>query len=105
MVENKYNIPVNENDYIKFLSLLKNNVYKILCLNEEGNSEERDKAIHTVILKFKGVYSFFSNKTNYLEIIVKLEGLLSATNIPAKYFRKTIFEVLNLIDTEIKLFE
>lgn len=103
MIKNRYNIPINNEDYIKFLELLKNNVYKILCLREENNTEEQNKAIKTVILKMKGIYSLFYNKINFLEIIARLEGLLLSKKVSIKFFRKTVFEVLNLIDTEIRL--
>lgn len=105
LVKNKYNLPIEEENYKKYLEILKNNIFKILCLYEEREEPNKEtewkKSLTSIILKLNGVYSLFNNKIYFLEIISKLESLYSE-NIEMIFFRKTIFEILNLIDSELE---
>lgn len=98
MIDNKYNIEISKEDFHKYLSVTKNSVFKLLCSYEE--KEDWEKSLDTILYEIGGVCNLFNNKVSLIKITSKLESLKNK-NMTMKFFRKTIFEVLTLIDKEI----
>lgn len=112
MIQNKYNIQISEKDFAEYLTITKNSIYKILCLYEEN--EDWEKPLKTVLFEIAGGYELFNNRVNFLKVVNKLESLMKLDDLIHKedpiekekekrvFFRKTIFEILTLMDREIK---
>lgn len=100
MINNKYNIKISEEDFHDYLSITKNGIFKLLCSYEENGDWE--KSLDTILYEMSGAYELFNNKASVIKIINKLESLKSE-NMTMKFFRKTIFEILTLIDKEISI--
>ena len=98
MTKNKYNILIKNHDFFEYLKITKNSIYKLLCLYEEKNDWK--KSLQTILFEIAGVHEVFYNKIIFIKIIGKLESL-NSQNMTPSFFRKTIFEVLTLIDGEI----
>lgn len=93
MITLKYNKQVSQEDYIKYLRKIKNDVFKLLPLREEGL--EWSKHLDTILLEISGFYSL-GNEIKLLSIMSKLEALHNATDF--MIYRKTIFETLSILD-------
>jgi hypothetical protein len=97
-MENKYKIPILFEDYQKYLSTVKNGVFRTLCLYEEG--KDWQKSLESIKIELTGAYEVFNRKEILIRAIVKLESLNNITEI--EVFRKIIFETLTLLDQEVK---
>lgn len=65
------------------------------------NEEEWEKQLDTVILEVVGLNEIFVEKTPYLVLISKLEGL-KVYSITFELFRKTVFESISLLQGMLK---
>lgn len=61
------------------------------------NNEEWRKQLDTVILEIAGLSEIFNEKPYLLQILSKLEGLRVSEEQEFWFFRKTIFEVIDLL--------
>jgi len=93
MITLKYNKQVSREDYVKYLRKIKNDVFKLLPLREEGL--EWSKHLDTILLELGGFYSL-GNEQKLLTIMSKLEALHNAQDF--MIYRKTIFETLSILD-------
>lgn len=91
---NKYNIALTEEEFDVYIIGLKNKVYKLLPLREEGL--EWEKYLNTVLVEVSGLSTIFKNKTRLISLLSKLEGLYRLDDFAS--YRRTIFECLNLIE-------
>lgn len=74
----------------------KNQVFKLLPLREENNDWE--KQADTILLELGGLQDLFvDEEVIAITIIAKLNGLDS--NTPFAIYRKTIFEIISLLDS------
>lgn len=60
------------------------------------NDEDWNKQLKTVITEIAGLNEIFSPDTQFLSLLSKLEGLL-AIDYGFDFYRKTIFECINLL--------
>lgn len=93
-LETKYGFKANKIDINSYLSILKNKIYKLLPLREEGL--EWDKFLNSILVELSGFNKLFNNKVALIAIMAKLEGLYEVEDFMV--YRKTIFECLNSID-------
>lgn len=93
-LETKYGMIVEEDDICSYLKILKNKVYKLLPLKEEGLDWE--KHLNTILIELSGFNCLFSNQVNLIITMSKLESLYSLDDF--MIYRKTIFECLNTIE-------
>lgn len=93
-VETKYGMKVEEVDFELYLISLKNKVYKLLPLREEGL--EWQKYLNTILVEINGFGTLFTNKVELLSLMSKLEGLYKLEDF--MIYRRTIFESLGIID-------
>lgn len=78
-----------------YLTKLKNKVYKLLPLYEEGSDWK--SYVETVIVEVLGANTIFKHATaGFIELACKLQGLVFIVEFPQ--YRKTIFESLALIE-------
>jgi len=108
IVVSKYN-DFQEEIYTRYISYVKNQIYKILPLAEEKG--EWQKHLDTLIVELTGSDKVFLHSVSFVSLINKLETLkdyelsdstLSLEEIKKteefKLFRKTIFECMNIAD-------
>lgn len=90
---NKYNIDFQQEDIIKNIRRLTNQLWKLIPMRE--NEEDWQKQLDTVLLEFVGLNEIFIGPT-FLQALSKLEGL-KAKEVDFDFYRKTIFECISLI--------
>lgn len=96
-VKNKYEYNITNETMINYLTSMKNNIYKLLPLREEGN--EWKKYLESLLeLELKGCELLFTN-INFVSLIAKLNSLY---NKNFYLYRKGIFESLKIIDKMIE---
>jgi len=109
MVSTKYN-DFEQEVYQRYISYVKNQIYKILPLAEEQG--EWRKHLDTLLNELTGSDRVFLHSINFISLINKLETLKSypefaqslslaeIKNTDAfKLFRKTIFECMNIAES------
>lgn len=89
----KYNQVVDEVDFELYLISLKNKIYKLLPLREEGL--EWQKYLNTILIEISGLSELFLDAPKLITLLSKLEGLYKLEDF--LLYRRTIFECLNLI--------
>ena len=61
------------------------------------HEEDWQKQLDTVIIEIAGLNEIFLFEPQFLQILSKLEGLKIIENLEFQLYRKTIFEVINLL--------
>ena len=61
------------------------------------HNEDWQKQLDTVILEVAGLNEIFIYEPQFLQILSKLEGLKVSPNLDFQNYRKTVFEVINLL--------
>lgn len=61
------------------------------------HDEDWKKQLDTVIIEIAGLNEIFLLEPQFLQILSKLEGLKVMENLEFQIYRKTIFEVINLL--------
>ena len=92
MYTTKYGKEFSEQEIKHYLSKVKNDVFKLLPLREEG--AEWQKHLSTILIELSGFNSLIDN-IKILPVLSKLESLYTLENFLE--YRKTIFEILNLL--------
>jgi hypothetical protein len=88
----KYGKEFSDIDVKKYLSKIKNDVFKLLPLREEG--AEWQKHLNTILIELSGFNSLI-DEVKIISILSKLESLYELADFME--YRKTIFEILNLL--------
>lgn len=96
---NKYNIPISPSSLVTNITRLTNQIWKLIPMKE--NDEDYTKQINTVLIEIAGLSEFFYETPQFLQIISKLEGLKIESDIDFFLYRKTVFEIINLLQ-EVK---
>lgn len=79
--------------YLGYLDKLKNKLYGLLCEKEKDG--EWEKFLDTLFIELSG-FPEHNRTINYYSLLYKLSSL---RYLDYKYFRRTIFECMNLIGT------
>ena len=74
---------------------LTNQIWKLIPMRE--HEEDWQKQLDTVIIEIAGLNEIFICEPQFLQILSKLEGLKVMEDIEFQTYRKTIFEVINLL--------
>ena len=61
------------------------------------NAEDWRKQLDTVTLEVVGLYEIFLSFPQFLQLLSKLEGLQKQDDIEFDFYRKTVFESINLL--------
>ena len=62
------------------------------------HNEDWQKQLDTVILEIAGLNEIFIYEPQFLQILSKLEGLKVSPNLDFQNYRKTVFEVINVVE-------
>ena len=61
------------------------------------HKEDWEKQLDTVIIEIAGLNEIFIYEPQFLQILSKLEGLKVNKDLDFHIYRKTIFEIINLL--------
>lgn len=78
---------------------LTNQIWKLIPMKE--HEEDWKKQLDTVIIEIAGLNEIFIQEPQFLQILSKLEGLKIEEDVEFQIYRKTVFEIINLLQ-EIK---
>lgn len=91
----KYNFDFSEEIVTKNVMRLTNQIWKLIPMKE--HNENWEKQLNTVIIEIAGLNEIFIECPQLLQILSKLEGLKVINNIDFSLYRKTVFEIINLL--------
>lgn len=74
---------------------LTNQIWKLIPMRE--HEENWQKQLDTVIIEIAGLNEIFIEEPQFLQILSKLEGLKIEVDIEFSTYRKTVFEIINLL--------
>ena len=74
---------------------LTNQIWKLIPMRE--HEEDWKKQLDTVIIEIAGLNEIFILEPQFLQILTKLEGLKIVEDLEFQTYRKTVFEVINLL--------
>ena len=80
---------------VKDVMRLTNQIWKLIPMRE--HEEDWKKQLDTVIIEIAGLNEIFILEPQFLQILTKLEGLKIVEDLDFQTYRKTIFEVINLL--------
>lgn len=66
------------------------------------NGEDWQQQLDTVILEIAGLHEIFTGTPQFLQLLIKLEGLSQVEDIKFKVYRKTVFDCINLLQEVTK---
>ena len=61
------------------------------------HEEDWEKQLDTVIIEIAGLNEIFIYEPQFLQILSKLEGLKVNKGLDFQIYRKTVFEIINLL--------
>lgn len=93
MIILKYGKEISQEDWVKYLKKLKNDVFKLLPLREE--KLDWDKHLVTILIEISGIQAL-TNEVKIITVMSKLEALKTVEDF--MLYRKTIFEILSALD-------
>lgn len=79
--------------YNKNIDRLTNQLWKLIPMKE--NNEDWEKQLETLILEITGLNVLYS--MSFIQLLSKMLGLQQMKDINFDFYRKTIFECINLI--------
>ena len=74
---------------------LTNQIWKLIPMRE--HEEDWKKQLDTVIIEIAGLNEIFIFEPQFLQILSKLEGLKIVDDLDFQTYRKTVFEIINLL--------
>lgn len=91
----KYNFDFSEEIVTRNVMRLTNQIWKLIPMKE--HNENWEKQLNTVIIEIAGLNEIFIERPQLLQILSKLEGLKVINDIDFSLYRKTVFEIINLL--------
>ena len=95
----KYDFDFTQETIEKNIMRLTNQIWKLIPMKE--HNENWKKQLDTVIIEIAGLNEILIKYPQFIQILSKLEGLRVVESIDFSIFRKTVFEVINLLQ-EVK---
>ena len=80
---------------VKDVMRLTNQIWKLIPMRE--HEEDWKKQLDTVIIEIAGLNEIFILEPQFLQMLTKLEGLKIVEDLDFQTYRKTVFEVINLL--------
>lgn len=91
----KYDFNIDREVFVKNINRLTNQVWKLIPMFE--NAEDWEKQLNTVTIEIAGLHEVFSGRPSFLQGLSKLEGLAQMRDIEFEVFRRTVFEIISII--------
>lgn len=91
----KYKFDFAKETVDKNVMRLTNQIWKLIPMRE--HNEDWKKQLDTVIIEIAGLNEIFIWSPQFLQSLSKLEGLKVTENIDFSLYRKTVFEIISLV--------
>lgn len=91
----KYEFKFAKETVDKNVMRLTNQIWKLIPMRE--HNEDWKKQLDTVIIEIAGLNEIFIWSPQFLQSLSKLEGLKVTEDIDFALYRKTVFEVISLV--------
>ena len=91
----KYDIEISQEAFEKNITRLTNQLWKLIPMRE--NKENWQKQLNTVIIEIAGINELIFNKSDGIQLLTKLEGMLQIESMSFDLYRKTVFECISLL--------
>lgn len=91
----KYDIEISQEAFEKNITRLTNQLWKLIPMRE--NKEDWQKQLNTVIIEIAGINELIFNKSDGIQLLTKLEGMLQIESMSFDLYRKTVFECISLL--------
>ena len=91
----KYEFDFAKETVDKNVMRLTNQIWKLIPMRE--HNEDWKKQLDTVIIEIAGLNEIFIWSPQFLQSLSKLEGLKVTEDIDFSLYRKTVFEIISLV--------
>ena len=91
----KYEFDFAKETVDKNVMRLTNQIWKLIPMRE--HNEDWKKQLDTVIIEIAGLNEIFIWSPQFLQSLSKLEGLKVTEDIDFTLYRKTVFEIISLV--------
>ena len=91
----KYEFDFAKETVDKNVMRLTNQIWKLIPMRE--HDEDWKKQLDTVIIEIAGLNEIFIWSPQFLQSLSKLEGLKVTEDIDFALYRKTVFEIISLV--------
>ena len=91
----KYEFDFAKETIDKNVMRLTNQIWKLIPMRE--HNEDWKKQLDTVIIEIAGLNEILIQSPQFLQSLSKLEGLKVTEDIDFALYRKTVFEVISLV--------
>ena len=91
----KYEFDFPRETVNKNVMRLTNQIWKLIPMRE--HNEDWKKQLDTVIIEIAGLNEIFIWSPQFLQSLSKLEGLKVTEDIDFALYRKTVFEIISLV--------
>lgn len=91
----KFGFEISAQSFDVNINRLTNQIWKMIPMWE--NNENWRKQLTTVEIELLGLNEIFAEDPKFLQILSKLEGMPQLSDISFDIFRKTVFEIISLL--------
>lgn len=97
VLQTKYDFKISNEDFNKNIIRLTNQIWKLIPMKE--HNEDWLKQLDTVSIEIAGMYAVIETEhtSHFLQLLFKLEGLKEKQDIDFEIYRKTVFEIINIL--------
>lgn len=94
-METKYQFEFSAEVINKNITRLTNQLWKLIPMRE--NEENWEKQLNIVTIEIAGLNRIFLQTPQFLQMLSKLEGIADIEKMEFSDYRRTVFEVINLL--------
>lgn len=91
----KFDFEIDTRVFNTNITRLINQIWKMIPMWE--NDEDWKKQLITVEIELLGLNEILVNKPEFLQVLGKIEGISLLDNLSFVIFRKTVFEIISLL--------
>ena len=94
-METKYQFEFSAEVINKNITRLTNQLWKLIPMRE--NEENWEKQLNIVTIEIAGLNRIFLQTPQFLQMLSKLEGISEVEDLEFSDYRRTVFEIINLL--------
>ena len=94
-METKYQFEFSAEVINKNITRLTNQLWKLIPMRE--NEENWEKQLNIVTIEIAGLNRIFLQTPQFLQMLSKLEGISEIEDLDFSDYRRTVFEIINLL--------
>lgn len=97
-MKTKYEFEISNESFNKNIIRLTNQIWKLIPMKE--NEEDWEKQLDTVTIEIAGMNELIideNKEAQFLQLLSKLDGIRICQDISFEVYRKTVFEIISLL--------